>query len=67
MGYKGLMWTGVAAFMLCLFIGQINTQFIHYWLTGHPGYRLELPVPERHQSAEIRVSRRRAFQGAILQ
>lgn len=33
MGYKGLMWTGVAAFLLCLFIGSINTQFIHYWLT----------------------------------
>lgn len=27
------MWTGVAAFLLCLFIGSINTQFIHYWLT----------------------------------
>jgi MFS family permease len=27
------MWTGMAAFMLCLFIGSINTQFIHYWLT----------------------------------
>jgi MFS family permease len=33
MGYKGLMWTGVAALLLCLFIGSINTQFIHYWLT----------------------------------
>ncbi len=33
MGYKGMMWAGVAALLLCLFIGSINTEFIHYWLT----------------------------------
>lgn len=33
MGYKGMMWAGVAALMMCLLIGLINTEFIHYWLT----------------------------------
>jgi len=33
MGYKGLLWTGVLAYMLCLLIGSLNTDFIHYWLT----------------------------------
>jgi len=33
MGYKGLMWAGAASLLLCLLIGSINTQFIHYWLT----------------------------------
>ena len=33
MGYKGMMWAGVAALFLCLLIGSINTEFIHYWLT----------------------------------
>lgn len=33
MGYKGMMWAGVAAMVLCLSIGLINTEFIHYWLT----------------------------------
>jgi len=33
MGYKGLMWTGVAALLSCLVIGSVNTDFIHYWLT----------------------------------
>lgn len=33
MGYKGMMWAGVAALLLCLVIGSINTEFIHYWLT----------------------------------
>ena len=33
MAYKGMMWAGVAALLLCLFIGSINTEFIHYWLT----------------------------------
>ena len=33
MGYKGMMWAGVAALLICLFIGSINTEFIHYWLT----------------------------------
>ena len=33
MGHKGMMWAGVAALLLCLLIGSVNTQFIHYWLT----------------------------------
>ncbi len=33
MGYRGMMWAGVAALFLCLLIGSINTEFIHYWLT----------------------------------
>ncbi len=33
LGYKGLMWTGLAALLICLFIGSMNTDFIHYWLT----------------------------------
>lgn len=33
LGYKGLMWAGVAAYLVCLFIGYINTQLIHFWLT----------------------------------
>ena len=33
MGYRGMMWAGVAALVLCLLIGLINTEFIHYWLT----------------------------------
>lgn len=33
LGYKGMMWSGVTAFLLCLVIGYINTAFIHYWLT----------------------------------
>lgn len=33
MGYRGMMWSGVAALLSCLIIGLINTEFIHYWLT----------------------------------
>ena len=32
-GYIRMMWAGVAALSLCLLIGSINTDFIHYWLT----------------------------------
>ena len=32
-GYRGMVWAGVAALLTCLFIGLINTGFIHYWLT----------------------------------
>lgn len=32
-GYRGMMWAGVVALLSCLFIGLINTEFIHYWLT----------------------------------
>lgn len=33
LGYRGMMWGGVVALLLCLFIGALNTQFMHYWLT----------------------------------
>lgn len=33
MGYVGMMWAGVVALLICLSIGLINTDFIHYWLT----------------------------------
>jgi len=33
MGYKGMMRAGVAALLFCLFIGSMNTELIHYWLT----------------------------------
>ncbi|MBT8076455.1 MAG: MFS transporter [Gammaproteobacteria bacterium] len=33
LGFKGMMWSGVAAYIACLLIGSINTEFIHYWLT----------------------------------
>ena len=32
-GFKRMMWAGVAALSLCLLIGSLNTEFIHYWLT----------------------------------
>ena len=28
-----MMWAGIAALLLCLFTGSLNTEFIHYWLT----------------------------------
>lgn len=33
MGYRGLMWAGVAALSACLVIGSLDTDFLHYWLT----------------------------------
>ncbi|NOR20287.1 MAG: MFS transporter [Xanthomonadales bacterium] len=33
LGYKGMMWGGVLALMLCLLAGVIDTQVLHYWLT----------------------------------
>ena len=33
LGYKGMIWAGVAAYLVCLLIGYINTQLIHFWLT----------------------------------
>jgi len=33
MGYMGMMRAGVAALLFCLFIGSMNTELIHYWLT----------------------------------
>jgi MFS family permease len=31
-GYRGMLWTGVVANVLCLLIAAINTQFLNYWL-----------------------------------
>jgi len=33
LGYRGMMWGGVISLLLCLLIGALNTQFLHYWLT----------------------------------
>jgi MFS family permease len=33
LGYKGMMWAGVAAYLVCLSFGLVNTQLIHFWLT----------------------------------
>lgn len=33
LGFKGMMWVGVAAYISCLAIASLNTEFIHYWLT----------------------------------
>jgi len=32
LGFKGMMWSGVAMFGICIVVALINTQFIHYWL-----------------------------------
>lgn len=33
LGFRGMMWAGVAAMLICLLIALINTEFIHYWLS----------------------------------
>jgi len=32
LGYKGMLWSGVTVFMLCILVALLNTEFIHYWL-----------------------------------
>lgn len=32
LGHKGMLWTGVMVFMLCILVALLNTDFIHYWL-----------------------------------
>jgi len=32
LGFKGMLWSGVAVFGICIVVALINTQFIHYWL-----------------------------------
>jgi len=32
LGYKGLLWTGVALYLLCIVIAMIDTDFLHFWL-----------------------------------
>jgi len=31
LGFKGLLWAGVAVYLLCLVIAAIDTQFLNYW------------------------------------
>ena len=33
LGFKGMIWSGVVAFLMCLVAGAIDTQVLHYWLT----------------------------------
>ena len=33
LGFKGMLWSGVTVFLLCILIALLNTEFIHYWLT----------------------------------
>lgn len=33
LGFRGMMWAGVAALLICLLVAMINTDFLHYWLT----------------------------------
>jgi len=33
LGFRGMMWAGVAAMLICLLVAMINTDFLHYWLT----------------------------------
>ncbi len=54
LGYKGMMWAGVAALLLCLLIGSINTQFIHYWLTMVIlGIGWNFPFSERYKPVAL--------------
>jgi len=32
LGYRGLLWSGVAVFAICIIVALINTEFIHFWL-----------------------------------
>jgi len=32
LGYKGLLWSGVIVFLICILVALINTEFIHFWL-----------------------------------
>jgi MFS family permease len=32
LGYKGLLWTGVGIYLLCIVIAMIDTGFLHFWL-----------------------------------
>ena len=33
LGFRGMMWAGVVAMLICLLVAMINTEFLHYWLT----------------------------------
>jgi len=32
LGYRGLLWSGVVVFAICIIVALINTEFIHFWL-----------------------------------
>ncbi len=33
LGFRGMMWAGVAGLLICLLIALVDTRFIHYWST----------------------------------
>jgi MFS family permease len=32
LGHKGLLWSGVTIYLVCVLVALVNTEFIHYWL-----------------------------------
>lgn len=32
LGFRGMLWSGVIIYLVCLGIALVNTEFIHYWL-----------------------------------
>ena len=32
LGYKGMLWSGLAVLLLCILVALVNTEFVHYWL-----------------------------------
>ena len=32
LGYKGLLWSGVTVFLICILVALINKEFVHFWL-----------------------------------
>jgi len=32
LGFKGMLWSGVSVFAVCIVVALIDTQFIHYWV-----------------------------------
>jgi MFS family permease len=32
LGFRGMLWAGLAAYSICVLVALINTEFIHFWL-----------------------------------
>ncbi|MFC1690239.1 MFS transporter [Pseudomonadota bacterium] len=32
LGYKGLLWSGISIYLLCIAVAMVNTDFLHFWL-----------------------------------
>jgi MFS family permease len=32
LGYRGMLWTGIAAYVVCLGVALVNTEFVNFWL-----------------------------------